>query len=102
MKTCIACSMPLNDPKEIGAELPEGSVCIHCVAPDGKVKSCEEVFEGGVQFFLSALPNTNRALAEKLVRKNMNQLPYWQDKKEACLQGGEATDEEFARALSQL
>lgn len=44
MKTCIACSMPLNDSKEIGAEVSEGSVCVHCSSADGGVKSCEEVF----------------------------------------------------------
>jgi hypothetical protein len=94
--------MPLNDPKEIGSEVQDGSVCIHCSMPDGKVKSCEEVFEGGVQFFLGAVPGTDRALAERLTRKNMNGLPYWQRNKSACLDGDQASDEEFGQVMSKL
>ena len=102
MQTCIACGMPLNDPAEIGGELEEGSVCMHCATADGKVKSCTEVFEGGVQFFLGALTEANRDLAERLTRKNMNRLPYWQKHPDVCLDGPEASEQEFADALAQL
>lgn len=102
MKTCISCSMPLNDPKEIGCEVEDGEVCVHCSTPDGKVKNCIDVFEGGVQFFMSAISGTDRVLAEKLVRKNMNQLPYWQKNKGTCLNGEEASNEEFVEIMSKL
>jgi len=94
--------MPLNDPNEIGCEIPDGAVCVHCSTPDGKVKSCEEVFEGGVQFFMSAVSGADRILAEKLVRKNMNSLPYWQKNKGECLNGEVASDQEFSDAMVNL
>jgi hypothetical protein len=94
--------MPLNDPKEIGVEITDGLVCKYCAAADGKVKSCEEVFEGGVQFFMGAVADADRNLAEKLVRKNMNRLPYWQKNRGVCLDGAEASDQEFNDAMSKL
>lgn len=94
--------MPLNDPKEIGCEVEDGAVCVHCSTPDGKVKNCVDVFEGGVQFFMSAVPGVDRVLAEKLVRKNMNNLPYWQKNKGACLDGEVASDQEFSDAMAKL
>lgn len=102
MKTCIACSMPLSDPKDIGGEISDGSICVHCATPDGKVKSCEDVFEGGVQFFMNVMHLTDRNLAERLTRKNMNNLPYWQKNKGACLDGDCASDQEFADMMSKL
>ncbi|MDD5623549.1 MAG: zinc ribbon domain-containing protein [Candidatus Peribacteraceae bacterium] len=102
MKTCIACSMPLSDPKEIGCEVKDGPVCIHCTQPGGGVKSCEEVFEGGVAFFLSATKSQDRSLAERLVCKNMRGLPHWNNNPCPCLKGAVASDEEFASALAQL
>lgn len=102
MNSCIACKMPLNDPKEIGLKIADGLVCIHCSTADGKVKSCEEVFEGGVHFFMTAIPGTDRHLAERLTRKNMKELPYWKSNMGACLEGEEATSEEFKAALSKL
>lgn len=74
MKSCIACSMPLSDPKDIG----------------------------GVQFFMDVARLTDRALAEKLTRKNMNILPYWQKNKGSCLDGTEASDKEFSEIMSKL
>jgi hypothetical protein len=82
--------------------IEDGEVCIHCAMPDGTVKSCEDVFEGGVQFFLGAIPGTDRALAERLTRKNMNGLPHWQKNKGACLEGDQASDEEFGQAMAKL
>lgn len=94
--------MPLNDPKEIGGEIADGLICVHCSTPDSKIKSCEEIFEGGVQFFMGAVPGTDRNLAEKLVRKNMNNLPYWQKNKGVCLDGEVASDKEFSDAMAKL
>lgn len=94
--------MPLNDPKEIGCEVFEGPVCVHCATPDGKVRGCDEVFEGGVQFFMDAVSGTTRDLAERLTRKNMNKLPYWQKNKGTCLDGDEASDQEFGEMMSKL
>lgn len=44
----------------------------------------------------------DRNMAEKIVRKNMNQLPYWQGKGCEILKGEMATDEEFNEILKKL
>jgi hypothetical protein len=75
--------------------------CLYCVKEDGSVRSCEEVWSGGVDFFVKTLGG-DRAMAEKITRKNMLQLPYWKDKDCPCLKGEVASDEEFEEALSKL
>jgi Putative zinc ribbon domain len=102
MKFCAACSMPLESDSLIGLETDNESFCIHCVNEDKQVKSCEEIFEGGVQFFMSIGSSMNRDFAEKIVRKNMRQLSYWQNEAYSCLSGEIATDEEFNSVLAKL
>ena len=102
MKFCAACSMPLDTEDVIGVETDNESFCIHCVNADKEVKPCEEIFEGGVQFFMSLDSSVTRNFAEKLVRKNMRQLFYWQNRVDLCLSGETATDEEFQSILSKL
>lgn len=102
MKFCAACSMPLDTEDVIGVETDNESFCIHCVNADKEVKPCEEIFEGGVQFFMSLDSSVTRNFAEKLVRKNMRQLSYWQNRVDLCLSGETATDEEFQSILSKL
>ena len=101
MKNCISCGMPLNKQEEIGAETEKGLLCIHCVDENGNIKSCQEIFDGGVEFFMT-IPGTDKDLAEKITRKNMNMQPYWQGSDESCLRGEKATDEEFQNTLSKL
>jgi len=102
MQTCIACGMPLESPAVVGAELEKGPACVHCVTSEGTLKSCEEIFNGGVEFFLSSAGLTDRALAERVTRKNMKLQPAWQEGTFACLDGVEATDEEFEAVMAKL
>jgi len=62
--------------EEIGAETEKGLLCIHCVDENGNIKSCQEIFDGGVEFFLHTITNVKKDLAEKITRKNMNIQPY--------------------------
>jgi hypothetical protein len=101
MNYCEACGMPMEKPEDHALSDSSSKFCLYCVNPDGSVKSAAEIFQGGVQFFLAHVGG-NRALAEKITRKNMNQQSYWQGKNEPILQGEEATDEEFAAALKKL
>jgi hypothetical protein len=101
-KHCIACGMPLTNPEDIGGEVDQGLVCKYCIGKDKSVRSCEEIFEGGVQYFMTVIPGGDRDMAEKITRKNMTSLPYWKDKETKCLEGELATDEEFQKVLSQL
>jgi hypothetical protein len=103
MKTCITCGMPLegDHEKDLGMETPDGPVCQFDLK-DGVIKSSEDIFEGGVQFFMGTVADGDRALAERLTRKNMSHLPYWQERPFALLEGDQATDEEFGAAMQRL
>lgn len=100
MKSCITCEMPFvgNHAGDIGLELPEGPVC-KFDSENGKVKSGEEIFEGGVAFFAAETTNGDRELAERLTRKNMKALSYWQARPFEKLTGPVATDLEFQTAI---
>ena len=95
--------MPLEGAhaNDIGLETAEGPVCKFDVK-DGKVKSGEEIFEGGVSFFADEVAAGDRELAARLTRKNMKALPYWQSRPFAGLDGEVATDEEFNNAMAKL
>ncbi|MCK9361426.1 hypothetical protein M0Q28_04335 [Patescibacteria group bacterium] len=103
MKTCITCGMPLEGEhaNDFGMELPEGPVC-KFDSENGKLKSGDEIFEGGVVFFTQSAADGDRSLGERLTRKNMKALPYWQAHPFAKLDGPEATDEEFNAAMAKL
>jgi hypothetical protein len=103
MKFCITCGMPLEGEheKDFGMDLPEGPVCQFDIK-DGKLKSPEEIFEGGVTFFAGACADGDRGLGARLTVKNMKQLAYWQTRPFDLLNGPEATDEEYAAAVAKL
>ncbi len=103
MKTCITCGMPLegSHADDVAFETADGFVC-KFDSVEGNIKSGEEIFDGGVQFFLTEVTDGDRGLAERLTRKNMNALPYWQKHPLECLVGEQATEEEFQKALSQF
>lgn len=86
---------------DIGLETADGAVCVYDVK-DGVIKSSEEIFEGGVQFFMGQGTDGDRALAEKVTRKNMKSLPYWQNHHFDLLNGEEATDDEFGMVMAKL
>lgn len=102
MKTCIACSMPMTQLEDFGNHDKNCESCVHCTNPDGSVKSCEEIFDGGVQFFMNEIVGTDRAFAERLSRKTMKDLPYWKGNDCECMKGESVTDEEFQKALKKF
>lgn len=93
--------MPMTKKEDFAGGDKNSKFCLFCVGEDGKVKSCEKIFEGGVQFFMNKLGG-DRKIAEKAVRKNMNQLPYWQGKDCEILKGEMMSDEEFAEMVKKL
>ena len=103
MKSCITCGMPFegNHAGDVGMELPEGSVC-KFDSENGVLKSPQEIFNGGVEFFTNAVASSDRELGERLTRKNMKALAYWQAHPFEELVGAEATDEEFQNAMAKL
>ena len=93
-KICQTCGMPLTKKEDFAGGDEDSKFCVYCVNADGSVKACEDIFEGGVQFFMSQI-GVDLEMAEKIVRKNMNRLPHWQGKDCKILNGEMATDEEF-------
>ena len=81
-------------------DTPDGPVCKYD-SEGGQIKSGDEIFEGGVAFFLP-LGDGDRQIAEKLTRRNMKGLPYWQKHPFARLDGEEATDAEWRVAMGKL
>jgi hypothetical protein len=101
MKYCNACGMPLMKKEDFSLGDENSDFCLFCTNPDGSVKAGEEIFEGGVQYFMSQFGG-DRNMAEKLTRKNMSQQPYWAGKDCQFLKGEMATDEEFAEIMKKL
>lgn len=102
MKSCITCGMPFegNHAGDVGLETADGPVC-KFDSENGAVKSGEEIFEGGVNWF-ATLTDGDRDLAERLTRKNMKRLAYWKARHFPQLDGPEATDAEFGVVMSKL
>ncbi len=100
-KHCEACGMPLEREEDCAQGDINARFCVYCVNADGSVRSCEEIFNGGVQFFMDSLGG-ERQEAERITRKNMSQQPYWQGKECEILRGEMATDEELAEALGKM
>lgn len=100
MKFCAACSMPLEKEEFIALHNTDGDFCIYCVDDQKQVKSCEDIFKGGVQYFINE-ENFSKEYAEKVVRKNMTLLPYWKNNPSACLKGEMLSDEEFKKLFCE-
>ncbi|MEI6221652.1 MAG: zinc ribbon domain-containing protein [bacterium] len=98
---CKSCGMPMEKPADFGNGNLKTKTCVYCTKPDGSLKPCAEIFEGGVQFFMNAT-GSSRDLAERLTRKNMLAQHAWNGKNEACLAGTLASDEEFQEAMGKL
>ncbi len=90
-----------NHANDIGFVSPEGPVCFYDSA-DGKIKSGEDIFKGGVEFFSSEVTGGDRDLAERLARKNMSSLSHWKKNPFDLLKGPQATDQEFQPAMAKL
>ena len=103
MKSCITCSMPFegNHANDVGMETEWGPVC-KFDSENGQMKSPEQIFAGGIHFFMLQAAPGDRNLAERLTRSNMKRLPYWQEHHFVMLEGEEATREEFASALTKI
>ena len=82
-------------------ETSSGPVCIHD-CEDGEIKEAEDIFAGGVAFFADTVAGGDFDLAERLTRRNMLSLPYWQDNWFEELSGPEATEQEFTDAMAKL
>ena len=101
MKTCIACSMPMEMPEDFGNGNTDSESCVHCTNIDGGLKSCDAIYNGGVEFFVTHVTDDND-MTEKLTRYNMKKLPHWKENTCDCFKGETITDEEYQKCLSDF
>ena len=101
MKNCATCGMPLEKKEDFALGDENAEFCVYCTNVDGSVKSGEEIFKGGVEFFRGTF-GSDQIMAEKITRKNMRQLPYWREHNCPCLEGEIASDEEFQKIMAKL
>ena len=73
---CESCGLPLQKPEDHGAGDPANKYCRYC-APDGKLKSREQVREGWIGYTIKA-ESISREEAEDKVDREMAKLPAWQ------------------------
>jgi hypothetical protein len=64
-KRCESCGIPIK----------KGEYCEYC-APDGKLKSREEIREGWINFSAKN-EGISREEAEKKIDEEMKKLPFW-------------------------
>jgi len=103
MKTlCATCSMPLDKKEDVGLTDGENSFCTYCCDKSGKLRSAEQIFHGGVSFFMHQIEGMSLDLAERVTRRNMKTLTYWKTQKPLILEGHEATDEEYQNVMKLL
>lgn len=86
---------------EIGMETSYGPVCVHD-SEDGEIKDPEDIFAGGVAYFVDNVTDGDFDLAERLTRRNMLSLEYWQENPFEELEGPVATEAEHKEAMAKL
>lgn len=101
MKNCQTCGMPMIKSEDFAAGDEKSDFCLYCVNEDGSLKTCQEIFEGGIEYFMEVLEG-DIEMAEKITRKNMSDLPYWQTSTCDCLTGDKASDYDFAKTMKKL
>lgn len=60
--------MPLLKKEDFALGDENSNFGLHCANSDGSLKTCEEIFQGGVEFFLGSLGGS-REMAEKITLK---------------------------------
>ncbi len=95
--------MPMNKPEDFALKDETSEICCFCSNDDGSIKTCEDIFNGWVNYFMSVLQGYDKDFVEKIVRYNMNtNCPYRQGKNETILEWTMTTPEEFTEVMKHL
>ena len=78
MKQCIACGMPMREPKDFACGDVNKDYCVYCARPDGTMQSFEEKKKSMTEFLIKTQGLTNDA-ALKTAENMMKKLPAWQN-----------------------
>lgn len=79
VKVCTSCGMPMTKLEDFGGGNLENLYCVYCSKPDGSLKSCEEVFQGMVNFMMMS-QKMDRKTAESAATERMSKMPAWSGK----------------------
>ncbi|OGN96630.1 MAG: hypothetical protein A2Z77_01035 [Chloroflexi bacterium RBG_13_51_36] len=71
--------MPMTKLEDFGGGNLENLYCVYCSKPDGSLKSCEEVFQGMVNFMMMS-QKMDRKTAESAATERMSKMPAWSGK----------------------
>ncbi len=75
-KTCVACGMPMNEPKEFAMGDTSKDYCIHCARPDGTMQSYEEKLDSLTGFIIRT-QGLDKLAAGAAAGNMMAGLPAW-------------------------
>jgi hypothetical protein len=73
---CISCGMPLRVPADHAAGDPAKEYCHYCAAPDGSLKSYDEVLAGMIGFLIRT-QGLDEAAAARVGREALAAQPAW-------------------------
>lgn len=78
MKQCIACGMPMNEPKDFAMGDIQKNYCVYCARPDGSMQSYAEKLAGMTAFIVKT-QGLDDSAARGAARAMMAKLPAWAD-----------------------
>jgi hypothetical protein len=78
-KICESCGMPMRIKRDFSQEDEEARYCRFC-APNGILRSFEEVVNGMARFIQTKHPEISWEKALEQARANLRDLPAWKDK----------------------
>jgi hypothetical protein len=73
---CVSCGMPMRSAEDHALGDTARPYCRHCAAPDGSLKSYEEVL-GGLTAFLLRTQGLDDAVARAAARSMLSTQPAW-------------------------
>ena len=76
MKTCISCGMPLREPADHARADAALDYCKHCAAPDGSLKSYDDVLRG-MTAFICRTQGLDETAAAGMAKDMLSRMPAW-------------------------
>lgn len=76
--TCIACGMPMTEPRQHAMGDTTKAYCLHCARPDGTMRSYDEALVGMTHFMMNS-QGLAEGPAREAVKQMMARLPAWRD-----------------------
>lgn len=77
MKICVACGMPMKEPKDFAMGDTEKDYCVYCARPDGTMQSYEEKLES-LTAFIVRTQGLDKLAADAAARNMLARLPAWE------------------------